>query len=311
MQLEKTVSDLRSLKIQGSSQVRKAIVFAVKDFAKKDKSKNVKEFRKKLKLVMKKLLLARPTEPETRTALRIILRKANENLPLSELKKAVVRECIDFEKNRKFALEIIAYNALKLFKKNSVAFTHCHSHTVEEILALAFKKKKLKRVIATETRPKLQGRITVTNLTKRGIPCTLIVDSASATFLKEADIFFTGADALLADGSVVNKIGTALISDYAKKEKVPHYVASSSHCFDPLTFFGKKEVIEQRPVEEVWEKKFKKLSIANPAFDLTPAKNVSGIVSELGVHSPKSFSNFMVRKLHLKKGFTSLQDLLK
>lgn len=291
--------------------MRRAIVFAVMDVVQKDKSRNVKEFRKKLKAAMRKLLLARPTEPETRTALRIILRKANENLQRQELKKSIIKECIDFEKNRKFALEVIAFNALKLFKKSSIAFTHCHSHTVEEILALAFKKKKLKRVIATETRPKFQGRITASQLTKRGIPCTLVVDSAAATFLKEADLFFTGADALLADGSVVNKIGTALISYYAKKEKVPHYVASSSHCFDPLTFFGKQEEIEQRPVKEVWEKRMKKLSIANPAFDLTPAGNVKAIVSELGVYSPKKFSGLMVKKLKLRKGFVSLQDLLK
>jgi len=306
------VRDIRALKIQGASQVRKAVVRAVKISVQESTAKTVNQFRKELKEDMLALATARPTEPETRTAIRIILKETMKNRQLSELKENVMIECLGYELNRKKAMGKIAKIGAKKLKSKHVVFTHCHSHTVEGILIEMKKQKLLKHVYLTETRPRWQGRITAKNLTKAGIPCTLMVDSAARHFIHEADVFLTGCDAIIANGAVVNKIGTSMISLAAKKLKIPHYVATSSHSFDPATFFGAKETIEERPVKEVWEKKFKKLTVRNPAFDVTEPELVTGIICEKGIFTPKRFVRQMARDLVLEgKKFVSLIELLK
>ncbi len=309
--VKKTAKEIRSLKIQGASQVRKAVVNAIRHSAENSKAKTVKQFRAKLKKDMLLLANARPTEPETRTALRIILKASMKGLPLEELREAIVQECVEYEKNRKKAMERIAKIGAKKLKNRHVIFTHCHSHTVEGILVELHAQKRLERVYLTETRPRWQGRITAKNLTKAGIPCTMVVDSAARSFIGECDAFLTGCDAILGNGAIVNKIGTSMISLSAKKLGIPHYVASSSHSFDPATFFGAKEKIEERPREEIWKKKLKKLEIRNPAFDITEPELVKGIICEKGFFSPKRFIKRMAKDLALKgKKFVSLIELL-
>lgn len=285
---KKTASEIKSLKIQGASNVRKATVNAIEKVVSASKAKTADALRNEIKKAAK-ILFVRPTEPETKNAIRIILRAARGK-NIKEMKKNVLREISEYEKNREASKKKIPGNALKLFKKKSIVFTHCHSSTVEEILKLAHKKGKISRIISTETRPRFQGRITTKNLSNAGIKVTHIVDGAAATYMKEADIFITGADAILANGNVVNKVGTSLIALCAEKENVPYYVCASSHKFDQETYFGKVEKIEMRNADEVWNKKMKNLTIKNPAFDITEAKYIKAIVSEKGILKPKEFA---------------------
>ncbi len=310
--VKETAEKIRRLEIQGSSKVRKAVVNALRISVEKSRAKSAEELRKELKKNMLLLANARPTEPETRTALRIILRAAQKELALEELKKEIIKACIEYEKNREKALQTIAEIGSEALKDCSTIFTHCHSHTVEAILKSMHEKGYLQEVICTETRPRYQGRITARNLTKAGIACTMIVDSAARMFIGKADAFLTGCDAILASGAIVNKIGTSLISLAAKKANVPHYVASSSHCFDPATCYGKEEPIEERPANEIWEKRLRNLRIRNPAFDVTEAELVKAIICEKGVLKPKRFVRLMVKELALdKKPYVSLIDMLR
>ena len=310
--VRETAKRIRRLEIQGSSKVRKAVVNALRESVEKSKAKNAEQLREELKHNVLLLANARPTEPETRTALRIILRAAQKELALEELKGEIIKACTEYEKNREKALQMIAEIGSKALKDCGIIFTHCHSHTVDEILKRMHDKGYLQEVICTETRPRYQGRITASNLTKAGIACTMIVDSAARMFIGKADAFLTGCDAILASGAIVNKIGTSLISLAAKKAKVPHYVASSSHCFDPATYYGRKEPIEERPANEVWEKRVKRLTIRNPAFDITEAELVKALICEKGVLTPKRFVKLMVKELALdKKPYVSLIDMLR
>jgi translation initiation factor 2B subunit (eIF-2B alpha/beta/delta family) len=145
-----------------------------------------------------------------------------------------------------------------------------------------------------------QGHITARALAKAGIPCTLIVDNAANIFLKEANLLLTGADAIDAHGNVYNKVGTSLISLATKRHGVPHFVATISSTFDPLTFFGLAEPIEERKPKEVWRERLALVSERNPAFDKTPASQIRAIVSEKGVLRPKLFAKRMVSAMRLK-----------
>ncbi len=311
--LKGIVKDIRELRIQGASSVRNAAVKAIKASVQESKAKTMSELREELRENLLLVLNARPTEPGLRTAIRVISKKALERVDaLDDLKWNITNLCKNYNKDRKKALETIGKYGARTIKKNSVVFTHCHSHTVEEILTQA--KKKVDAVYCTETRPLFQGRITAKRLSGKGIPVTMVVDSAASVFLREADYFFTGCDAILSDGSVINKIGTRQVSIAAQKEDTPHFVAGSTHKFNPMSFYGETEAVEQRPPKEVWESPPKGTTILNPAFDRTEAEYLEGIVTEKGIFDPHTFSLLMYRELRLnkrKQEYLNIIDLLK
>jgi len=303
---------IRDLKIQGASKVREKAVKAIAESVKHTETRDVHKFKKELKGNLLLILNARPTEPELRTAVRIILKKAlHETESLHELKEHIYSACMNYEKERKKAMQLIALYGARIIPKNSIVLTHCHSSTVEEILSLAHKQKKLREVYCTETRPLFQGRITAQNLARKGIKVTLFTDSAVFSLMKKCDLFFTGADAILSDGSIINKIGTSGIALAAKKFCVPYYAATSSHAFDPLTFYGIEEKIEERNPSEVWDKKLKNLNIRNPAFDRTESEFIEGIITEKGVLTPESLVQLKYKELHLDKQKEEFLDIYK
>ncbi len=253
---EKLCKDIKSVKIQGARNVTLAGLEAYKLFP-TEKNK-------------KKILSLRSTEP----FLINILKEADET-SLKQLKQQL--------KNNQ---EIINKETLKLIRKNSVIFTHCHSSTVTAALIYAKKKGKKFEVYLTETRPLYQGRKTAKELRKAGIKVTMFVDSAVHIALthsqetKEVDLVLLGADALTRKGTI-NKVGSGMIATLANSEKIPVYILS-----DSLKYI-KKIKIEKRPPVEVWDNK--KIRIFNAAFELIKKKYIKGVISEYGNLSYKKF----------------------
>jgi len=304
--LAQTVKDIKSLKIQGASNVRKKAIEALLKASHESKTKSEKAFRKEFLLNFDALYESRPTEPELRTALRIIKKSISEKgLSVGQMKGRIVEAIREYEKNRAKAMEKISTYGANLIENDSTIMTICHSSTVVKMLIKA--KKKIKKVYCLETRPLYQGRITAKELASAGIDVTLIVDNAASTVLKDCDYLFSGADAFLADGDVVNKIGTNQISYLCKRFDVKHYVICSTHKFEPATFLGKQEPIEQRESEEVWSMREKKkfgasrVKISNPAFDRTDASTIEGIICELGVFVPHALASKLYMDLQIDK----------
>ena len=152
-------------------------------------------------------------------------------------------------------------------------------------------RKKRITVIANETRPYLQGaRLTAWELVQEGIPCTLITDSMAGHLMSrgEVDVIVVGADRIAANGDVANKIGTYPLAVLAKRHNIPFYVVAPLSTFDLKLASGKEIPIEERPAGEVtgyretrWAPQG--VSVRNPAFDVTPAELITGIVCERGV----------------------------
>jgi methylthioribose-1-phosphate isomerase len=146
-------------------------------------------------------------------------------------------------------------------------------------------------VIACETRPYLQGaRLTAWEMVQEGIPCTLITDSMAGHLLSlgEVDVIVVGADRIAANGDVANKIGTYALAVLARRHNIPFYVAAPLSTFDAAIPDGSHIPIEERPAAEVtgyrdtrWAPQGVK--VRNPAFDVTPAELITGIISEKGV----------------------------
>ncbi|MBU1252270.1 MAG: hypothetical protein KJ905_01195 [Nanoarchaeota archaeon] len=264
------VKDIKSIKIQGARNIAEAAVKAYSLFPSKT-SKKV-------------LLESRPTEPMMQYALSLAESGESLNKILEHLKDSQDR---------------INNQSLKLIKSNDRIFTHCHSSSVSNALVYAKKKRKKFQVYNTETRPLYQGRKTARELSKAGIKVTMFLDSAAAFAIEKqnskdkifANKIFLGADALLSEG-IINKIGSYQIAELAHYNKIPVYIFA-----DSWKFTSKKVPIEQRSINEVWNKALKNVKIKNPAFEFVPKKYIKGIVSEFGI---QKYSDF-VKKCRKRK----------
>jgi methylthioribose-1-phosphate isomerase len=146
-------------------------------------------------------------------------------------------------------------------------------------------------VVACETRPYMQGaRLTAWEMVQENIPCTLITDNMAGHLISrgEIDLVIVGADRIAANGDVANKIGTYTLAVLARRHNIPFYVAAPLSTFDPKIPDGSHIVIEERPEDEVtgyrgtrWAPQ--SVKVRNPAFDVTPAELVTGLITERAV----------------------------
>jgi methylthioribose-1-phosphate isomerase len=185
----------------------------------------------------------------------------------------------------------------ELIRERARVMTHCNAGALATagygtaLGVIRSSKHKNISVIANETRPYLQGaRLTAYELLQEGIPCTLITDSMAGHLMSqgEVDVVVVGADRIAANGDVANKIGTYALAVLAKRHGIPFYVAAPLSTFDPKIPDGSHIPIEERPAAEVtgygrtrWAPEG--VSVRNPAFDVTPASLISGIITERGV----------------------------
>lgn len=217
-------------------------------------------------LSLKRISSARPTEPLLQNSIKVLKNSKN--------KKAAAKVLIEYIEDSK---NKIAKEGAKLVKEGMNVFSHCHSSTVLDILKYAKKYQKKDFVVYTlEVEPLLQGRMTAKELADYGIKVIIFPDLAAEEALKKCDIFFFGSDAYLPSG-VVNKIGTSVLAHLAKEHDIPRY-----SCGVSLKYVRKIE-IEKRSGREVWDARNEKITVVNPAFDLTKKKYLSGIISEFGV----------------------------
>ena len=255
--LSQLLEEIKRLKIQGATNV----CLSVLEFLEKNPKINEIDF--------KRLYYARPTEPLLRNALN--LWKEGVNIK-------ILKEIVKKSRDR------ISTIGKHLFPEKCTVMTHCHSSTVVNTIIKAKNEGKKILVYVTETRPKNQGLITARELLEAGVPIKYIVDNAAHYYMKECDMFVFGGDAILYDGSVVNKIGTMLMTLSAKYYGVKVYSFCSILKYDPETEI-KKEPIEMRNPTEVTNLLPKNL-ILNPAFEVVESKYIDGIVTEVGILSP-------------------------
>lgn len=288
--IQKTKKDIAELKkIQGATQVAQSVAFALSEYGKKLKTKKKSDFLQQLKKASKELLSARPTEPLAHNVTKFILYRVKKVRDTEEAKEELKKSSQDILDIIKTSKLTIAKSIAKIIRSGDKIFTHCHSSTVEEGFKLAKKQGKNFYVFNTETRPLFQGHITAKNLLKAGIPTTMVVDSSAAFLISRysgkelmMDKVIIGCDAILPDGSIINKIGSFGIGLSSYYEKVPLYVAAT------LLKFSKKSwiKIEKRSPKEVWKDAPKNLKIINFAFDIVPAKYIKGIICEAGIIKP-------------------------
>jgi methylthioribose-1-phosphate isomerase len=298
---------IKTMKIRGAPLLGAAAAFALALTAYHSKRKSRTELVQELEKAAEILRSTRPTGVNLFWAVDRILAKAREFSGSEEaLVDFVVEEAKRIADEDAAANRMIGKFGAELIRDGDVVLTHCNAGalaTVEYGTALgviraAWEQGKKIRVIATETRPKLQGaRLTTYELKRDGIPVTLITDGmvGYVMYKRLVSKVVVGADRIVKD-AVINKIGTFTVAVLAKEHGIPFYVAAPKSTFD-LTHKSVDVIIEERKPEEVTQ--IGSLRIAaegvdalNPAFDITPLKYVIAIICESGILYKKDFDKF-------------------
>ena len=245
------------------------------------------------------ILATRPTAVNLFWAGKRMLKVVDEQQgDIEEIKGRLVREANNILREDIETCRSIGRVGARLIEDNSVILTHCNAGalatggygTALGVIRGAKEAGKSVKVIATETRPFLQGaRLTAWELDKDGIPVSLITDNMVGYIMSKGmvDAVILGADRIAKNGDVANKIGTYSISVLAKSHGIPFYVAAPISTIDYECPRGSSIPIEERDIKEVTHILGNKIApdvnVYNPAFDITPNANVSSIITEKAV----------------------------
>jgi methylthioribose-1-phosphate isomerase len=247
------------------------------------------------------LIAARPTAVNLGWAVvRVMQSVSARGLAPDAVRRAIAQEARAIEAEEVARSLAIAKHGARLVPPNGVILTICNTGalaapgmgTALGVVFQAHLDRKRPRVYACETRPLLQGaRLTALELTRAGIAVTLIADSAAASIIDKCDLVLVGADRIAANGDTANKVGTRMLATLARAASKPFFVAAPASTFDRATPDGTSIVVEQRAGEEV--RTFRGCRAAprgvpvfNPAFDVTPARLITGFITDRGVISP-------------------------
>ncbi len=292
---------IKRLSVRGAPAIGVAAAFGVllgvQDFKGEDKEKFINHFRS----VCDYLATSRPTAVNLFNMLermrQVVLH--NRTATVAQLKKKLHAEAMAIFKEDQKVCRTMGDHGAKLIKNGMTALTVCNAGALATVdygtaLGVFYSAKKAGKkfsVISCETRPLLQGaRLTCWELTREKIDTTLICDNMAATLMQQGkiDIIFAGADRIASNGDSANKIGTYMLAVLAKHHGVPFYIVAPRSTFDMNIKTGQQIPIEERNADEVTNfagtpTAPKGVKVYNPAFDVTPAPLIHGIVTEYGI----------------------------
>ncbi len=305
-ELLETAQKIKSMEIRGAGKIARSAAAELRDYAIRLAAGDLAEFNEKMNSAAELLLSTRPTAVSLPNAVRAVMRYRGETV---EEARMSIKELADrFITSSENAVRRIGEIGSKRVRHGDTIMTHCNSAAAISIMAAAHAQGKEIRVIATESRPRLQGHLTLKQLDKLGIRTTLIVDSAVRYLMKEVDLVVVGADAVTVNGSVINKIGTSQLALAAHEARTNVIVAAETYKFSPNTLLGELVEIEERNSDEVIsiEKLGTNVSVRNPAFDVTPREYIDLICTEVGAIPPEMA--YIIIKEYLGWGIEEFTD---
>ena len=250
-------------------------------------------------VITQSLVATRPTAKNLFWAVDRMQQVAQSGKDVDQIKQVLVEEAIKIHAEEAEATMRLSQLGAELIRDGFTILTHCNAGvlatagygTALGVIEQAHKQGKKIEVLADETRPLLQGaRLTTWELKKADIPVTLITDSMAGYFMKQGkvDCVIVGADRITANGDTANKIGTYSLAVLAKENGIPFYVAAPTTTVDLSLVSGDEIPIEQRNPTEVTHIQGVSLvpdgiQAANPAFDVTPHRYITAIITEMGI----------------------------
>jgi methylthioribose-1-phosphate isomerase len=282
---------IRLLRVRGAPAIGIAAAYGLALAALRSRASDREGLLAELDDTARELAATRPTAVNLTWALRRTLDAAGG---ASDVRGSVVAEAQRIERADIAANRRLGAIGAELVPDGAAVLTHCNAGalatagygTALGVVRAAVEQGKRVRVVATETRPALQGaRLTAWELARDGIPCTVIVDSAAGALMRrgEIDLVIVGADRIAANGDTANKIGTYSLAALARAHGLPFYVAAPTSTIDMACASGDDIPIEQRSPDEVIEAPPAGVTVENPAFDTTPHELIDAIITEHGI----------------------------
>jgi len=292
---------IRTMIVRGAPAIGVTAAMGVALGTLQSSAKTQPELEREFDAICNVLAGTRPTAVNLFWAIRRMREKFQQlrSQPVEQIKAELVAEAQRVLVEDIAANEAMGKHGAVLLPSSGGVLTHCNAGalatagygTALGVIRAAVESGKQLQVFADETRPFLQGsRLTAWELMKDGIPTTLIADNMAGAMMRlgKIDAVIVGADRIAANGDVANKIGTYTVAVLAKEHGIPFYVAAPISTVDLNTADGSKIPIEQRASTEVTHLAGKQIApdavrVENPAFDVTPNKYVTAIITERGV----------------------------
>ena len=305
--LESVYDAIVTLKVRGAPAIGITAAYGLALAAKRHVTDNLPEFHKYVQKDFDFLSGSRPTAVNLVWALKRLLSSITVAKNVIEAKELLFKEAVKIHVEDEVSCRSIGEHALTLLENHTKVMTICNAGSIATAkygtalapFHLGSERGKQFQVFACETRPVFQGaRLTVWELQQSGVDVTLITDSMAAHTIQsqKVEAIIVGADRIAANGDTANKIGTLNLAILAHVFQIPFYVAAPSSTFDLTIKDGTEIQIEERQPEEVTH--FGNISIApegtkvfNPAFDVTPAKYITAIISDNGIIYPNYHDN--------------------
>lgn len=299
---ERVAKAIRTMEIRGAPAIGAAAALALALSAYHTKAESYEKLINELTKTADMIKKTRPTARNLFWAIeRIIVRAKKTKRSTHQVIETVINEALNILREDEETNIKIGENGAKLIEDGDTILTYCNAGslacvyygTALGVIRSAWKQGKKIKVIAPETRPKLQGaRLTIFELKMEEIPVTLITDNSIGLLMQKGKInkVVVGADRILSDGTTYNKIGTYTVAVLSKHHKIPFYVAAPKSTFD-LKAAREQVEIEKRNPKEVTEICGCKIApdnidVVNYAFDMTPPELISAIITEKGIIHP-------------------------
>ena len=298
---QRVAEAIKVLSVRGAPAIGVAAAYAVALAAMESQAKNTKDFLDELRDAIKLIGATRPTAVNLFWALERMKEKAsaNSHLAVSRLKRVLKEEADLIAAEELEMSKMMGDYGAELIADGDNVLTHCNAGalatvdygTALAVIRSAHNQGKKIHVYADETRPLLQGaRLTTWELMRENIPVTLICDNMAGHFMSlgKVDKIVVGADRVAANGDIANKIGTYSVAVLAKEHNIPFYVAVPVTTIDISIPDGSHIPIEERESHEVTgfggsQVATEGVTVANPAFDVTPNRYITAIITDQGV----------------------------
>jgi len=300
---------IRELKVRGAPAIGVTAAMGVALGAQSITATDEDRFTKELIDICDVLAATRPTAVNLFWAIERMKQKLHSmrGQPIASIQAALIAESQAILDEDVALCKAMGRHGAELIQSGQTVLTHCNAGalatagygTALGVIRAAWEQGKNIQVIADETRPVLQGaRLTAWELMQDKIPVTLITDNMAGSMMRQGKIqlCIVGADRIAANGDVANKIGTYSVAVLAKAHGIPFYVAAPYSTIDLKTTSGADIPIEQRNPSEVTTIHGSRpvapsgVAVYNPAFDVTPAELIAGIITERGVFKPQDLA---------------------
>ena len=290
---------IKEMRVRGAPAIGVAAAYGIALGAQGIESSSKAEFFSQFEQILQAFSASRPTAINLFKAIGRMRKITATGSTITEMKEILINEAKRIHQEEIEASRRLSQVGAELIKDGFTILTHCNAGplatagygTALGVIKAAKEQGKGVSVIATETRPLLQGaRLTTWELRQENIPVTLITDSMAGYFMHQGkvDCVIVGADRIATNGDVVNKIGTYALAVLAKENNIPFYVAAPNSTIDFSVSSGDRVPIEERNPREVTHIQGipiapEGVKAANPAFDVTPHNYISTIITERGI----------------------------